>query len=310
MMEKVKEAFLKNKINIRYLVHMLLTLVFAAGIAFFSNVVILENAWNDRYFLFAGVIFLVIVLCSFIERKKIYNTVRTPGVLTACFLVSGLLLLLSDFYVNLPIWLLGGIVAAALVSRNIGMLYLYFFVFHAIYLQGNWLNGLVFHFVVATIIAFLIPKMKTFLSMFYMMAFAACLVITGSVIHNKMVIENEMMLDTFYILCTYLACILITMLLVKWTGERSLVKKEEEEPAPENNYAYLDLVAEDSAQKDAEIDAVLANSVLWKEEIVSAEESKETVSEETVEEEKIEEAAEETLTEIPEEIDYTPYCDE
>ena len=54
MMEKVKEAFLKNKINIRYLVHMLLTLVFAAGIAFFSNVVILENAWNDRYFLFAG----------------------------------------------------------------------------------------------------------------------------------------------------------------------------------------------------------------------------------------------------------------
>jgi len=310
MMEKVKEAFLKNKINIRYLVHMLLTLVFAAGIAFFSNVVILENAWNDRYFLFAGVIFLVIVLCSFIERKKIYNTVRTPGVLTACFLVSGLLLLLSDFYVNLPIWLLGGIVAAALVSRNIGMLYLYFFVFHAIYLQGNWLNGLVFHFVVATIIAFLIPKMKTFLSMFYMMAFAACLVITGSVIHNKMVIENEMMLDTFYILCTYLACILITMLLVKWTGERGLVKKEEEEPAPENNYSYLDLVAEDSAQKDAEIDAVLANSVLWKEEIVSAEESKETVSEEIVEEEKIEEAAEETLTEIPEEIDYTPYCDE
>ena len=72
---------------------------------------------------------MVIVLCSFIERKKIYNTVRTPGVLTACFLVSGLLLLLSDFYVNLPIWLLGGIVAAALASRNIGMLYLYFFVF-------------------------------------------------------------------------------------------------------------------------------------------------------------------------------------
>lgn len=325
MSDETKETISKSKLYIRYVLHMLLTLVFAAGVAWFSNEVILENAWNDRYFQFAGVILAVIALCSLLERKKLYGSIRTMGILIACFLVSALLLLLSDYYVNLPVWLIGGIAAAALVSRNMGMLYLYYFVFHAIYLQGSWMNGLVFHFVVATLIAFFIPKMKSFLAMFFMMAFSACIVVTGSILHNKMCIDDTMLLDTFYILCTYLACIFITMLLVKWTGERKTETVKEEVDVT-NNYEYLDLLAQETAVQDAELAAIAKEAAVEEpavEEIAEEEiAEEETVVEEAVAEEPVveepavepvaeepEESTEEAETE-PEEMDYTPYCDE
>jgi len=279
MSEVTKES--NRIIYLRYVMHMLITLTFAAGIAWFSNEVILEKAWNDRYFLFAGIILAVIVLCSLLECKKVYSSLKPVGILVAGFLVSALLLLLSDYYVNLPVWLIGGIVVAALVNRNIGMLYLYYFVYHAIYLQGNWMNGLVFHFVVATLIAFFIPKMKSFLGMFYMMAFSSSIIIAGSVIHNKMCIDETMMLDTFYILCTYLVCILLTMLLVKWAdSSNKTVKNTEEEEIP-NDYAYLDLLARETAEQDAVIAEI-----------------KESIAQEKQQEES------------EEEVDYTPYCDE
>lgn len=323
MSEETKESISMKKINIRYILHMLLTFGFAAGVAWFSNEVILEDAWNDMYFLLAGVILAVIALCSLLERKKIYGSIRTVSILFACFVVSGLLLLLSDYYVNLPIWLLGGIAAAALVNRNIGMLYLYYFVFHAIYLQGNWMNGLIFHFVVATLIAFLMPKMKSFLAMFYMMAFAACAVVTGSVIHNKMCIDESMMLDTFYILCTYLACILITMMLVVWTGIRK--NEKEEEVLVPGNYEYLDRLAEETAEQDAELETIVKTVLDEETKTEEISVSEENIAEEIVEEEIVaEEAAEiqESITENVEEqvevqveepvqeMDYTPYCDE
>lgn len=288
MSEETKEIISKKKINIRYVVHMLLTIGIAAGVAWFSNEVILERAWNNNYFLFSGAILAVIVLFSFIERNKIYHSMRVTGILTACFLLSALLLLLSDYYVNLPIWLLGGILAAALVSRNIGMLYLYFFVYHAIYLQGNWLNGLIFHFVIATVIAFVIPKMKSFLGMFYMMAFTACIIVTGSVIHNKMNLEESMMLDTFYILCTYLGCIFITMLAVKWAGGKKAAEAAEEENLVPGNYEYLDLLASETAEQDAVLAAITKEAS----------------------ENPVEQVPEEVAEEPVAEIDYAPYCDE
>lgn len=283
MSEETKEQFSIKKINISYIVHMLLTLLSAAGFAWFTNMVILENAWSRPYFIFAGAICAVIVLCSFLERKKIYGNLRTIGNLFACFLLSGLLLFLSDYYVNLPVWMLGGIIAAALVSRNIGMLYLYYFVFHAIYLQGNQMNGLVFHLVIATFIAFFIPKMKTFLGMVYMMAFAACLVVTGSLVHNRMIMDETMLLDTFYILCSYLGCIFITMLLVKWTGVQKTAGKKEVMQAA--NYEYLDLMAQDAEKRDAEIDAAIAEAAASKDEKWSGDKA-------------------------PKSVNYSPYCDE
>ncbi len=336
MSEETKETISKAKLNIRYVIHMLLTLLFAAGVACFSNEVILEKAWNARYFQYSGVILAVIALCSFLEKKKLYSSLRTIGILIACFLVSALLLLLSDYYVNLPIWLLGGIAAAALVNRNIGMLYLYYFVFHAIYLQGSWMNGLVFHFVVATLIAFFIPKMKTFLSMFYMMAFTSCIVVTGSIIHNKMCIDESMMLDTFYIFCTYLICIFITMLLVKWTGGQKQLNWKEESLV-QNNYEYLDLLAQETAEQDAAIAAItrenaVAENTETEEIIVESEISADTVVIDEPEESVVQvdeipeqkmvtepeiENIEEVVEEEPiaeevtvEEIDYSPYCDE
>lgn len=319
MSEETKETGQNLKLYINYALHMLLTLAAAAGVAWFSNEVILEKAWNDKYFIYSGAILFVLALCALLEKKKIYTSVRSTGILIACFFVSALLLLLSDYYVNLPVWLIGGIVAAALVNRNVGMVYLYYFVYHAIYLQGNWMNGLVFHFVVATLIAFIIPKMKSFLGMFYMMAFTACIVITGSVIHNKMTIDESMMLDTFYILCTYLACILITMLLVKWTGSRTALKdKEEVQPC---NYEYLDLLAKETAEQDAMLAAVVKENTT-KTALATAEEPETEPENNTVAETVAEESTEEAVTEVPEEIpeeipeepvaeiDYSPYCDE
>lgn len=291
MSEETKEPISKSKLYIRYGLHMVLTIGVAAGVAWFSNEVILERAWNKQYLWYAGILLTVIALCSLLEKNKIYNSIRLVSMLSACFVVSALLLLLSDYYINLPIWLLGGIVAAALVNRNIGMLYLYYFVYHAIYLQGNWLNGLIFHFVTATLIAFLIPKMKTFLGMFYMMVFTACIVITGSVIHNRMTIEEEMLLDTFYILCTYLVCIFITMLLVKWTGLKQNVSDKAEREVT-NDYAYLDLLASQTAEQDAMLATLTKNSA----------------EKETLPEEETTDTGEVSVTE--EEIDYSPYCNE
>lgn len=257
MSEEAKEYLTTKKTGMRYLLHIVFLFAIAALVAWFSNVLILECDWNREYFIFSGAILLVIALCALIERNKLYVSGKNTITLVLCFLLSAMLLLLSDYYVNLPVWLLGGILAAALVNRNIGLLYLYYFVFHAIYLQGNWKNGLVFHFVLATLISVFIPKMKSFLGMLYMMAFTACAVIAGSVIHNRMSVDTDMLLDTFYILCTYLACILVTMLLVKWTEEKETTKEEEYVP---NNYEYLDLLAQETAEQDAAIAMIVKDS--------------------------------------------------
>lgn len=320
MSEETKELIPNHKIGIRYVIHMLFTILTAAGVSWFSNEIILEKAWDKQYLIPAGILLAVIALCCFIDRSKIYRTIRATSILYACFLVSALLLLLSDYYVNLPVWLIGGIVAAAIINRNVGMLYLYYFVFHAIYLDGNVMHGLVFHFAVATLIAVLIPKMKSFLGMFYMMAFTACVVIAGSVIHNKMSIDTGLLLDTFYILCTYLACIFVTMLLVKWTGNKETAVKQEETPV-QNDYGYLDLLAKETAEQDAviaEINRKVKEEITEEPQGIEAAVTEETVMEEIVSEETATE--EEVLTEVfheeaalevqAEEIDYTPYCNE
>jgi len=290
MNEETKEVVTTKKTGLHYGLHMVFLLAVAAVVAWFSHVLILETAWNKEYFIFSGAILFVITLLALLERKKIYVSGKNTITLVLCFLVSAMLLLLSDYYVNLPVWLLGGIAAAALANRSMGMLYLYYFVYHAIYLQGDWRNGLVFHFVVATLISVFIPKMKSFLGMLYMMAFTACAVIAGSVIHNRMVIAQDMLLDTFYILCTYLGCIFITMLLVKWTEEKEVAKAEEYVP---NNYDYLDLLARETAEQDAAI-AEIVKTV--KEEAASAKESSGEKEEQT--------------GETPEPVDYSAYCDE
>lgn len=291
MDETILEKNIKAQ-NMRFLLHMMFTLIIAVGVAFFSNEIILDKGWNKNYFLFAGVLYGVLFLCSFLQRKHLYAKSRTMIILTACFLVSALLLLLSDFYVDLPIWLLGGIVAAALVDRNIGLLYVYFFVFHAIYLQGSVINGLIFHFVIATIMCFFISKMKTVLSMLYMMALTACVVVTASVVNNHFSISADMMVDTLLVLCTYIGCIFVTMLLVLWFGESVDKLRADEDATPElDGYDYLSKMAQETAIKDAEIAA----------EIAATRDETEENAVEVIEEKK------EEKEELPI-FDYTPYC--
>ena len=48
MSEETKESKFNTKIFLRYGIHLLITLIFAAGVAWFSNEIILEKAWNER----------------------------------------------------------------------------------------------------------------------------------------------------------------------------------------------------------------------------------------------------------------------
>ena len=62
MNEQTKESKFNTKIFLRYGIHLLITLIFAAGVAWFSNEIILEKAWNERYFIFSGTCLAVIAL--------------------------------------------------------------------------------------------------------------------------------------------------------------------------------------------------------------------------------------------------------
>lgn len=238
------------KIAVGYLSHMLINLIMFAGVAYFINEIILEEEWNENYYLYAAALFVIMALYSLLDCRRLYSYFRTEIIMILCFMVSALLLLLSDYYINVPLWLLGGIAAAALINRNIGMLYVYFFVFHAIYLQGECLNGLIFHLVCATIICMVIPKMKTWMSMLYMMVFTGALVIAMTIFMNRFIVDKLILLDTFSIMCTYFACIFFTMFFVslvkpKLNPEESLNLESvpEEEPV---NYDYLELVAQET----------------------------------------------------------------
>lgn len=238
------------KIAVGYLSHMLITFFMFAGVAYFINEIIYENAWSKDYFIYAGALFLIIALYSVIDCRRLYSSFKTEGILIFCFLVSALLLLLSDYYMNLPLWLIGGIVAAALVNSNIGMLYVYFFVFHAIYLQGNPVNGLIFHFVCATAVCLLIPKMKTWASMFYMMIFSGALIVVLTIVLNRFLLNRAVLLDAFSIMCVYFAIIFITMLLVSFLDDKG--RKESEYDGTEEliTYEYLEQLAEETMETE------------------------------------------------------------
>ncbi|MBE5950278.1 MAG: hypothetical protein E7260_01645 [Lachnospiraceae bacterium] len=277
------------KIAVGYLSHMLITFFMFAGVAYFINEIIYEKAWSKDYFIYAGALFLIIALYSAIDCRRLYSSFKTEVILIFCFLVSALLLLQSEYYMNLPVWLIGGIAAAALVNSNIGMLYVYFFVFHAIYLQGNPVNGLIFHFVCATAVCLLIPKMKTWASMFYMMIFSGALIVVLSIVLNRFLINRDVLLDAFSIMCVYFAGIFITMLFVCFLGTGN--EKENEYDKTDDalvTYEYLEQLAEETMESDTlQQGNFVAESIPQEPENSFAEECKEEPQE-----------------------DYSPYCDE
>lgn len=252
-MNEETKAFNK-KIAIRYIVHMLVTLLIFGGIAYFANEIVLDGQWEGIYLQFTGILYVAVAIYSFLDRKRLYRSARNGMILSCCFLISAMLLFLSDYYVNIPIWLIGGIVAAALVNRNIGLFYVYFFIFHAIYLQGDAVNGLVYHFLCATVLCILIPKMKTWASMLYLMIFAGALVIALAIIMNRFSVDSLLLLDAFSMLCTYLICIFAAMLFGRLLGESTVETEESyaaaEEEFVEVNYDYLDLLAQETSEGD------------------------------------------------------------
>lgn len=296
MNEENSKKVCKVKIAVGYLSHMLVTLIMFAGVAYFVNEIILEKEWNENYFMYAAALFGIIALYSLLDCRRLYSYFKTEIIMISCFVVSALLLLLSDYYVNVPLWLIGGIAAAALVNRNIGMLYVYFFVFHAIYLQGDCLSGLVFHLVCATIICIVIPKMKSWMSMFYMMVFAGALVIALTIFFNRFALDKLILLDTFTIMCTYFICIFFTMFfvsLLKPETEQVTISAEKEvileEPV---NYDYLDLMAQETAEELPEQEEAL------------------TIAETAVPELAMPAESEPDMTGIMVREDFTDYCDE
>jgi len=70
MNEETKELAPNKRTALRYAVHMLLTVLTAAGVAWFSHEIILEKVWDKQYLLLTGILLAVIALCCFIERNN------------------------------------------------------------------------------------------------------------------------------------------------------------------------------------------------------------------------------------------------
>lgn len=245
----------KVKSIICYIVYILALAGMVAGMAYFTHTVILEQAWNKEYLMFTGILYAAIAICSLLEINRIFRYLRMEFILILGFIVSALLLLLSDFYVNLPFWMIGGVVVSALVNRSIGMMYVYYFVFHAIFLQGEAMNGLIFHFVCATLLCVFVPMMKTWKAMLHLMIASASSVIVLSLVMNRFFVNAGVLLDTFQILCVYLGSIFVTMLLVKLMEAKCPAEVPEEIEEVYNDYNYLEQMASEEHPEAAEFTA-------------------------------------------------------
>lgn len=218
-----------TKIRCCMLGHALFLIASVGGIVYFVNEILLEeNSWNRNYLLVSTFLTLMLLTYCLVRQKQLFNTLGRTLFSAACFLISALVLLVLDFYVNFPAWIIGGILAAALLDRSLGLLYLYFFAFQAIYLQGGSLKGLVLHFLIATIVCIIIPKMKSWLSMLYMMVVVGCLVVIASFVMNHMEFKQDMVLEALPILGIYIGCIFVAMLLRMWNiaAENTLLRTE------------------------------------------------------------------------------------
>lgn len=222
---------MKENANIRrrMLGHALLLVAASGSIVYFVNEILLEEKqWNINYLLVSAFLTLMLLIYCLAMQKQLFTTLGKTLFSGACFIISALVLFLLEFYINVPAWVIGGILAAALVDRSLGLLYLYFFTFQAIYLQGGSLKGLVLHFLIATVICIIIPKMKSWLSMLYMMVVIGCLVVAASFIMNRMEFQQDMMLEALPIFGIYMGSILVAMLLRMW-GNNALPQAKQPE---------------------------------------------------------------------------------
>lgn len=224
---------MKENANIRHrmLGHALLLIVVSGSIICFVNEILLEEKqWNRNYLLVSAFLTLMLLIYCLVMQKQLFATIGRTLFSGTCFVISALVLFLLEFYINVPAWVIGGILAAAFIDRSLGLLYLYFFTFQAIYLQGGFPKELVLHFLIATLICIIIPKMKSWLSMFYMMLVIGCMVIAAFVI-NRMEVRQDMMLEVLPVLGIYIGCIFVAMMLKKWatagSGTLSQTKQQE-----------------------------------------------------------------------------------
>lgn len=232
-------------------------LLMGGAVQFFINEVILEQPWNWGYLGMSLVLLLVLLLYGIAEWDRVFLTKGSLAAALLFFLVSALLLVLPDVYMNFPVWLIGGILTAALLDRNLGMLYVYFFVLQAMYLQSGSIRGLVLHFVAATVICILVPKMKTWLSMLYVMAISSAAIVCLSVLMNRIRLKEDMLLDTALILFVYLLCIFCAMLFRVLFAPSFYDKEQSEELTAqedlEKKYDYLVRIAEETAAEETAV---------------------------------------------------------
>lgn len=230
-------------------------LLIGSAVQFFINEVVLEQSWNRVYLGMSLVLLLVLLFYGVAEWDRVFAARGSLVFALLFFLISALLLVLPDVYMNFPVWLIGGILAAALLDRNLGMLYVYFFVLQAMYLQSGSIRGLVLHFVAATVICILVPRMKTWLSMLYVMAISSAAIVCLSVLMNRIRLKEDMLLDTMMILLVYLLCIFCAMLLRTFFLPSLCDREQTEEPTVgedlEKKYDYLVKMAEETAEETA-----------------------------------------------------------
>ncbi len=277
--------------------------IFAAIVVVFSSVIIsfvyresLVRAYNSLFFAASACITVVILLYTFFKKEELFSTPQKLVGECLLFVAPGIVLLLTEDYVNFPFWMFGGMLIACLIDVNLGMYVSYFYILQSAHLQNNTLKGIAILLVVGTVACVLVHFLKDITSMLYSMVTIACLTLVSSLVVNKLVIKDSISTVSFNIIITFLILIFVSFAIKKFLGNGleaiQIVPAEEQDEDAAKGFTYLNQVASET-----------------NEEIVITEEKAAETTDEIVE--AISESLEKAISELPQTDEaILPYCDE
>lgn len=233
--------------------------IFAVIVAVISTVIVsfvYRNSgvvkYNTLYIIASVFIGIVIIAYSCASSKKVFSTPHKLVTASILYMFPGLLLLVTEDFINFPFWMLGGVLISALVDVNLGMFVSYFYVLQAAHLQNNTLKGLIITVVCVSALCVFVKFIKDFSTMLYCMVSMAALTLICSLLLNKFIIHDSFNTVSLSLIITFLIIVFVTFLLKKFLGnilESSVLPSNvPAEPLTDSSagFKYLNEVAEET----------------------------------------------------------------
>ncbi len=226
----------------------------------------------DKLYVRSSVFVLAVcIVYSFITRQKNSSDWKKTVISSVMFVIPAILLMVFDSYINFPVWMLGGILIAALIDLNLGLFVSYFYILQAAHLDNDTIKGLIITLVTVSLICVLTRFIKTFTSMLYSMVIVSCVTLVMSLILNKLMIRDSFSTISLNLIIAFLTMIAVTYVCKKFLGES--LETEENTPengitateSTENGFTYLNKLADEtndvSYETEAAVSAVIADSI-------------------------------------------------